>query len=392
MMRVLGMISGTSHDGIDVATVEFDAACEDLSGRIVHVGSQPYDPELRSALIAMLPPASTTLAQVCELDTGIGQAFADAAAAAIAEGGPVDAICSHGQTVYHWVEGDRALGTLQLGQPAWIAERTGVPVVADIRARDLTVAGQGAPLASLIDYLLLKGRPGVAGALNLGGISNISVVTADGVSAWDIGPSNALADAVVVARGLNPLGYDEDAVIAASGTVDHVLLDELLAEPYYRLAPPKSTGKELFNLDHVGRALEASAHRPTDADLLATLIELSARTVADAVRAAHVSYLAVSGGGCRNPLLMRRLRELLAGVEVVLTDAFGLPADSKEAVLMALIGWCTLHGVPGIVRGGTGSTQPRILGSITPGSGPLVLPEPVDRLGSLRLVPTGQPG
>lgn len=386
MMRILGMISGTSHDGIDVAVVDFTHDDGELAGRIVHTGSQAYDPDLRSALIAMLPPASTDLAAVCELDTRIGQAFAEAAAAAIAEAGPVDAICSHGQTVYHWVEDDRALGTLQLGQPAWIAERTGVPVVADVRARDLTVSGQGAPLASLIDHLLLKGRPGLPGALNLGGISNLTVVGPDGTSAWDIGTSNALADAVVVDRGLNPLGYDADAALAGRGQVDEALLAEFLTEPYYRLQPPKSTGKELFNLDYVNRALAASGRNPTDADLLATLIELSARTVADAVRTAGVTSLAASGGGCRNPLLMRRLRELLPEVEIVLTDTLGLPADAKEAILMALIGWCTLHGLPGVVPGGTGSTEPRILGSITPGRGPLRLPEPVRELTSLRLL------
>jgi len=388
-MRVLGMISGTSHDGIDVATVEFESVAGELTGRIVHAGSTPYPPQLRADLIAMLPPSATTLAEVCELDTRIGQAFADAAATAIGEGGPVDAICSHGQTVYHWVDGSRALGTLQIGQPAWIAERTGVPVVADIRARDLTVGGQGAPLASFIDYLLLKGRPGISGALNLGGISNMTVISDRGISAWDIGTSNALADAVVVARGLNPLGYDEDAAIANTGRVDEALLAELLAEPYYRLAPPKSTGKELFNLDYVERALAASGRNPSDADLLATLIELTARTVADAVREAGVGYLAASGGGCRNPLLMRRLRELLPEVEVVLTDELGLPADTKEAVLMALIGWCTMHGLPGIAPGGTGARTASILGSITPGTGPLVLPEPVDRLDSLRMLNSG---
>lgn len=389
MMRVLGMISGTSHDGIDVAVMEFQHRGGELEGRLVQAGSQPYEPDLRGALIAMLPPAATNLAAVCELDTRIGQAFASAAAAAITRVGPVDAICSHGQTVYHWVEGERALGTLQLGQPAWIAERTGVPVVADIRARDLTVSGQGAPLASLIDWLLLKGRPGVPAALNLGGISNLTVVAPDAVSAWDIGPANALADAVVVDRGLNPLGYDADAEFARRGSVDEALLEELLTEPYYGLTPPKSTGKELFNLGHVERALRDSGRSPADVDLLATLFELTAHTVADAVRAADVTFLAVSGGGCRNPLLMRRLRELLPGVEIVLSDALGLPADTKEAVLMALIGWCSMHGLAGVVTGGTGSTEPRILGSITPGRGPLVLPEPVRELRSLRLTPSG---
>ena len=384
-MRVLGMISGTSHDGIDVAVVDFAQRAGVLEGTLGFSGSRPYDPSLRRLLMDMLPPRPTTLAGVCEIDTRIGQAFADAAEWAIGEAGAVDAVCSHGQTVFHWVEDGRALGTLQLGQPAWIAERVGVPVVADIRARDLTVGGQGAPLASLVDFLLLNQRSGVSGALNLGGISNLTVVSAEGVSAWDIGPANALMDAVVADRGLDPRGYDADARIAREGTVDDRLLARLLAEPYYAQVPPKSTGKELFNLAYLQRELDAAGSAPSDADLLATLVELTARTVADAVRDAGVEYLAVSGGGCRNPLLMDRWGALLPGVELVLTDVLGMPADTKEAILMALIGWCTLHGVPGTVLGGTGALEPRILGSIVPGRGPLVLPDPVPAITGLRL-------
>lgn len=384
-MRVLGLISGTSHDGIDVAVVDFAAEGDVVTGSIDHVGSVPYSEELRARLVAALPPTPTTLEEICKLDTLIGQEFAEAAALAVTAAGGVDAVCSHGQTVFHWVDGGHALGTLQIGQPAWIAERIGCPVVSDIRARDLTVGGHGAPLASLVDHLLLNGRAGTSGALNLGGISNMTVIDDGGVVAFDIGPSNALIDAVVMERGLNPLGFDADAAIARTGRVDDELLEALLADPYYALPAPKSTGKEHFNLAYV-RAHLADRRRPTsDADLLATLAELTVRTVADAVRAAGVGYLAVSGGGCRNPLIMSGLRRELPGVDVVLSDELGAPADGKEAVLMALIGWCTLHGVPGIVPGGTGARETRILGSITPGTGPLVLPNPVSRVSALRL-------
>lgn len=375
-MRVLGMISGTSHDGIDVAIVDFLHDGGRLIGTLRYADSVGYPPDLRARIVAALPPASTDLAEVCALDTEIGQAFAAAAAGAVAAAGPVDAVCSHGQTVYHWVDGGRARGTLQLGQPAWIAERVGVPVVADIRARDLTVGGQGAPLASYLDHLLLSSRGGRPGAVNLGGISNLTVI-GERVLAYDIGPANALIDAVVTARALNPRGYDDGARIASAGQPVGELLDRFLAEPYYRRPAPKSTGKELFNLDYVERLLGDLGRPVGNADLLATLTDVTARTVADAVRGEGVDYLAVSGGGARNPLLMRRLRELLPHTPVVLSDQLGAPADDKEAILMTLIGWCTLHGVPSIVPGGTGADEPRILGSITPGAGPLRLPEPV---------------
>ncbi len=382
-MRVLGLLSGTSHDGIDVAVVDFTERGGAVHGTLLHEDSVPYDPALRARLVAALPPAQTTLAEVCELDTLIGQAFAEVAAGAAAAVGGFDAVCSHGQTVFHWVDAGHARGTLQNGQPAWIAERTGAPVVSDVRIRDIAAGGHGAPLVSFLDELLLRGRAGVSAAVNLGGIANITVVGPEGLSAYDIGPANALVDAVVVAEGLNERGYDLDAAIARTGTVDDDLLAALLADPYYALPAPKSTGKEHFHLDHV-RA-HAAGRGLAVADLVRTLTELTVRTVAQDVRAAGIGFLAVSGGGCHNPLIMEGLRAALPGVEVVLADELGAPADGKEAILFALIGWCTLHGVPAVIPGGTGAREPRILGTITPGAGPLRMPEPVAALRSLTL-------
>lgn len=376
-MRVLGMISGTSHDGIDVAVVDFELAGSVLEGRLGHTASIPYPPELRARLIAALPPARTTLAEVCELDTLIGQSFAAAAASAIAAGGPVDLVVSHGQTVYHWVQGAHALGTLQIGQPAWIAERTGAPVLSDVRIRDITAGGHGAPLVSVLDGLLLGGHEGGAGALNLGGIANMTVVGEGSLYAYDIGPANALIDAVVTSRGLDARGFDEDGRIAASGRVDERLLQVLLDEPYYRLAAPKSTGKELFHLGYVEAALTRADLRLSDADLVATLTELTVRTVAHDVRAAGVGALVVSGGGCRNPVVMDGLRAALPGVDVAPSDDYGAPSDDKEAIAFALIGWLSAHGLPGTVPGGTGAREARVLGTLTPGAGPLVLPTPL---------------
>jgi anhydro-N-acetylmuramic acid kinase len=371
------MISGTSHDGIDVAIVDFSLAGDVLAGRPAYTSSTPYPAELRARLVAALPPARTTLAEVCVLDTLIGQSFAAAAVSAIALGGPVDLVVSHGQTVFHWVEGTRARGTLQIGQPAWIAERTGVPVLSDVRARDITAGGHGAPLVSVLDGMLLAGHAGGAAALNLGGIANMTVVRDGGLLAYDLGPANALIDAVVASRGLNARGFDEDGAIAAAGQVDARLLEVLLEEPYYRLPAPKSTGKELFHLEYVEAALARAGSRPGDADLVATLTELTVRTVAAGVRAAGVRALVVSGGGCRNPVIMRGLRAALPGVDVAPSDDYGAPADAKEAIAFALIGWLTAHGLPGTVPGGTGASAPRVLGTLTPGAGPLVLPPPL---------------
>lgn len=377
MPRILGMISGTSHDAIDIAIVDFARRPGELAGRIEYCASVPYDAGLRGRLLAALPPAAAGFDVACELDAGIGQAFAAAAVGALAEhaalpgSGPVDAVCSHGQTVFHWVRGGTARGTLQLGQPAWIAEATGLPVVSDVRAADIAAGGQGAPLVPILDRALLeplRARGQRAAALNLGGIANITVCApgADPV-AWDIGPANALTDAIVTAETTGT--FDRDGALAAAGRVIPELLAELLAEPYYALPAPKSTGKELFHLGHVEAATRRAGVSPALADRVATLTELTAVTVADAVRAARVSIVVASGGGVRNPVLMRRIAGLLPGVRVTDSGELGVPPDAKEAVALALIGWATLHGLPASVPSCTGASGPRVLGRVSPPPG-----------------------
>jgi len=371
-MRVLGMISGTSHDGIDIAVVNFTTDSGVLVGHIEYADSVPYEPGLRRRIIAALPPALPGFEVACELDTSIGQAFAAAAAKAVAAlgSGRPDLICSHGQTVFHWVEGGHARGTLQLGQPAWIAEATGLPVLSDVRAADLAAGGEGAPLVPILDQMLLEPyrAAGVrAGALNLGGISNVTVCAPGAEpTAWDIGPANALIDAVVTADPATSDTFDADGALAASGTVIPALLTELLAESYYQLAPPKSSGKELFHLGYVRAAVSRLGISPDLPDLVATLTELTAVTVAEAISKADVRLLVAAGGGVRNPVLMGRIGQLLPGVEVLTTDRLGVPADVKEAVAFALIGWATAHALPGNVPSCTGAAGPRVLGRLTP--------------------------
>jgi anhydro-N-acetylmuramic acid kinase len=380
-MRVLGMISGTSHDGIDVAAVDFTLSGGALHGEVDYAASTPYSEALRERLARALPPAALTFAEACALDTLIGQAFADAAASGVERAGPVDLVCSHGQTVYHWVDGRTVLGTLQVGQPAWIAERLGVPVVADVRIRDITAGGQGAPLVSLMDTMLLSGLPGNPAALNLGGIANITVLrpsgsTADRPLAYDTGPANALIDAAAIRATGGRLRYDAGGALAAAGTVHDGLLGHLLAAPYYRLAAPKSTGKELFNAEYLDKVL-ALFPGVDDADVLATVTALTAQTVADEVRRHGVDTVVAAGGGCDNPTLMAMLAQRLDGVRLATTAEFGAPTATKEAIAFALLGWCTAHGLPGTVPSATGAAGGRILGAILPGAGPLRLPDPV---------------
>ncbi|WDZ93458.1 anhydro-N-acetylmuramic acid kinase [Nocardiopsis sp. HUAS JQ3] len=389
-MIVIGLSSGTSADGIDVAAARFA-----LDGDLVLLTplghrTEPYPGDLREAIRAALPPARTTMETVCRLDTRIGRAFADAALRAVGElaGGRADLVASHGQTLFHWADqradhgaGQRAdgatvHGTLQLGQPAWIAEATGLPVVSDLRTADVAAGGQGAPLASLLDALLLGARPEPTAALNLGGIANVTVLRGEQPPlAFDTGPGNALLDAAARRVSGGRADFDADGAIARSGRPDPALLEHLLAEPYYRLPPPRTTGLELFGPGYLDAALHATG-TPDDADLMATLVELTAATVADALRPHGVAEVLASGGGTRNPVLMERLAARLSPARLAAFDTLGLDSDAKEAYLFALIGFLTWHGLPGSVPSCTGARRGPVAGRLTPGASPLRLPEP----------------
>ncbi|MEU6405790.1 anhydro-N-acetylmuramic acid kinase [Streptomyces sp. NPDC046985] len=380
-MRVIGLMSGTSYDAIEAAAAELALDGDILSLRPLGHLSVRYPDEVRDLIAATLPPTATTTQAVCALDTGIGRAFATAAERALHElcEGAADLVVSHGQTMHHWVEDGVVRGTLQLGQPAWIAEATGLPVVSDLRSRDVAAGGQGAPLVGMTDALLLRGLPGVPAALNLGGIANVTVL-APGAEplAFDTGPANALMDAAVRHFTDGAAAYDKDGRRAAAGWIEGRLLDVLLDDPYYRRPPPKSTGKEHFHLPYLRRALDAAPTAEPD-DVLATLARLTAVTVADACRAHAVTALVVSGGGVRNPVLMRMLAEELPGVELRSSDDLGLPSDAKEALAFAVLGFLSVHGLPGALPSATGARRATVLGSITPGRSPLRLPEPAVR-------------
>lgn len=368
---VAGMISGTSYDAVDVAVAEFAVEDTVLTLRPRGVHSQPLDADLRARIAALLPPNQTTVEEVCRLDTVLGQRFGHVAAEAIAAYGPVDLVSSHGQTVFHWVDDSTAMGTLQLGAAAWIAEATRTPVVSDLRTRDIARGGQGAPLASTLDAMLLLAGGGDRGALNLGGIANITVP--DGRHqpiSYDIGPASALIDAAVSQATGGAQRMDTDGLRAARGETDPDLLERLLADPYYRLPPPKSTGKERFHAGYLDDMADST--RIGLDDLVATLTELTARLVAAECHRHGVTELVVSGGGVANPTLMARIRAQIEPASVRPIDDFGLPAPDKEGYLMALLGFLSAHGLAGTVASATGAET--LLGSFTPGSGPLRLP------------------
>ncbi|MDQ3403516.1 MAG: anhydro-N-acetylmuramic acid kinase [Actinomycetota bacterium] len=368
--RVVGLISGTSMDGIDVAVADLRVRGDAVEMVPLRHCEIPYPADLRADLIAALPPNGCSAEQLCRLDTGIGQAFA-AAARTVDDG--ADLISSLGQTVYHWIDGDQCRGTLQLGQPAWIAEATGLPVVADLRVRDVAAGGHGAPLALVMDRMLLSTSDTPTVALNLGGIANITVLRPGrSALAFDTGPGNALLDLAMSLR--TGATRDDDGALAARGVVRDDLLDILLADPYYGAEPPKSTGKEHFHADYLARAL-GEVGEIGDADLMSTLVALTATTVADACRPHGVTRVLASGGGVHNPTLMAALAAALAPATLTTTEDLGLSVDAKEAYLAALLGFLTWHGIA--IDAATGAAGPRLLGAITAGSAPLRLPDPV---------------
>ncbi|HEX6335410.1 MAG TPA: anhydro-N-acetylmuramic acid kinase [Jiangellaceae bacterium] len=378
-VRVLGLMSGTSVDGVDAAVADLV-----LEGDVVRIGlaghtTLHWPGSLRDRILDVLVPARTSVAEICRLDRDLGVALGEIATAALTEldAGPVDLVASHGQTIHHDVGPDGAVrGTLQIGQPAEIAERVGVPVVADFRVRDVAAGGQGAPLVSILDQLLLSGSGEPAGLLNLGGIANLTAVRPGRPTiAFDCGPANALLDAALAqATGER---YDAGGARTARGTVDQALLDVLLDDPYLAAAPPKSTGKERYNREFLGSALQRAPVRDLD-DLLATIAEAAAAAVGADVRQLGLTRVWASGGGVHNAGLMAALNRRLEAVGATLatTATLGLPSDHKEAYAFALLGWLTWHGLPGSLASCTGASGGRILGTVVPGSEPLRLPEP----------------
>lgn len=389
-MIILSLQSGTSADGIDVALVEATTSGDPVTPELTILSrwSRTLDwaPELRARILAYADGESLDAGGHTALTTAIGHGFAAAAATAISDSGLApDLVVSHGQTVFHWVEDGRARGTLQLGEPAWIAEATDAPVLSNLRAADIAAGGQGAPLMGLFDAAFFGPAVDVA-SLNLGGIANLQLLRPDGSAlAFDTGPANVLIDATVAEHSGGALGFDRDGALAAVGTAHDGVLAALLAHPYLRQAEPKSTGRETFTLAVVRDAESTAGVRLELPDLIATLTRFTAITVADALRRTgpDVRTVVASGGGVLNPSIIRELADALArdGVSLRTSDEFGIDPEFKESLLFAFLGFCSWHRIPvSLVQGIT-----RIAGTISPGPRGFTLPAPLNGISRLRL-------
>jgi anhydro-N-acetylmuramic acid kinase len=367
---VIGLLSGTSADGTDAALCAIEGVDETTRLTVRAFVGTPFSRPLRERIFRL---SEANAAEMCDLDVLLGEAFTEAAHAVCAAAGvplaEVDLIGSHGQTAVHHPRSAGRLGsTLQIGEAAVIAERTGCPVVSDFRVRDVAAGGEGAPLVPLVDHLLFR-APGRRRALqNIGGIANVTLVgerIAD-IVAFDNGPGNMPLDTVARAASGGAEAFDRDGRRAARGTIDAALLTELHRHPYLALPPPKTTGREDFGKEFVYPLLARLDDRKDD--LLATLTRFSAEAIARSYREALPALpdeVFVSGGGALNPTLMRHLAELLAPIPVRSLSALGVDPEAKEAIAFAVLANQTLFGAAGNVPAVTGAAGPRVLGKLS---------------------------
>jgi len=400
-MKLVGLMSGTSLDGIDACLLEVEG--EDptaVAWRVRHFLTRDYSREERALLQeGMEQGGPATLTRLHGL---LGEWLAETVLLLLGEArvapGEIAAVGSHGQTIWHIPpeKGGRGF-TLQLGDPATVAERTGIPVVSDLRSRDMAAGGQGAPLVPWADRVLLS-RPGVPRALqNLGGMGNVTwLPPREGPGepfAFDTGPGVALLDAAAVLATGGGSSHDREGAMAARGEVDRELLERLLQDPFFREEPPRSTGRERFGPPLVAALARERGLVPGVAglpqgevgqgwcDLLATLAAFTAESVADAyrrwVRPRGMEEVVLAGGGARNPVLVKALAAALDPLPVLTgAEALGIDPDAREAAAFALLAWAHLRGVPGNIPGATGAAGPRVLGSFTPGTGSFPHPSP----------------
>ena len=394
-MLAVGLMSGTSLDGVDAALVDVSGEGADTKVRLLAFETFPMPAETRERIMRACDPIASSTPLLCSLNAELGHIFADAARAVCVRAGikveDLAFVASHGQTVWHEPlpsqPGERGRifaasypSTLQIGEPANIAWELGVKVVANFRPMDMAAGGQGAPLVPYSEVVLYGDASRNVALLNVGGIGNITVLPAGcaegsagptmahGVFAFDTGPGNMMVDEAC--RRLLGVPYDEGGKIAKSGRVNVALLEQLMATPYLQTEPPKSTGRELFGADATGNILDAWHELPAR-DVIATLTEFTARCVADACeryvvpRVGMLDRLVVGGGGAHNTTLVDALRRLMPRMEVLTQEELGFSSDAKEAVAFAILGNETLCGAASNVPSATGASCPVVLGSIT---------------------------
>jgi len=382
---VLGLMSGTSADGIDVALVRIaqGAGTDSSRARLENFATMKLPRDVRAAVLRLAEGAQTTTQELSQLNVRLGQVFAQTVLAACRKfrvsPRQIALIGSHGQTVYHQGVPSRFLGTrvgstLQIGEPAVIAAATGITTVADFRPADMAVGGQGAPLVPWADYMLYRDSRRGRVALNIGGIANMTVIPRaarpEQVFAFDTGPGNMVVDGMVRHFTRGQQHYDRDAQMSQRGRLLPALADKLLADPYFRLRPPKTAGREQYGAAYLKHILAwAATHHARPEDLVRTATLVTALSVVDAIHRlvmprARIQQLIVSGGGARNPLMMTQLAAALPQIEILTSDALGVPGDAKEAFEFALLANETMNGRPANLPTATGANRAAILGKV----------------------------
>lgn len=374
----VGLISGTSLDGIDVAVCGIDGHAQEAKVELLAFDTVAYPDAVRAELLKLYEDQTNAVARLCALNVVIGEQFATAAIDVLAragiDGDLVDIIGSHGQTVWHQPEADPedALivpSTLQIGEASVIAAKIGAPVIADFRVADMAVGGQGAPLAPYLDWAIFSDPMLGRAVQNIGGIGNVTWLSAGGavddVIAFDTGPGNMLIDALVTRLTQGEQTFDANGAIGMNGEIDYDLLSQLMADPYLNETPPKTTGREYYGSAMVDEILRDRMLTP---DVIATATAFTAHSIADAYQRwlpQMPDEVYVNGGGARNPLLMRMLADALDGIPVRATDELDVNADAKEAMAFALMAHDSLAGLPTNIPGATGADRAVSLGKLT---------------------------
>jgi anhydro-N-acetylmuramic acid kinase len=385
-MRVMGMMSGTSADGIDVALARISGAAPAIGAKFEGHYHVRFPGRVREAILRLANGGPTTTAEISQLNFVLGEEFERAAIAACKKWRmglrQISLIGSHGQTVFHQGAaapflGRRVASTLQIGEPSVIAERTGVMTIGDFRPADMAAGGQGAPLVPFVDYFLYRDARIGRVALNIGGIANLTAIPAAArpgqLIAFDIGPGNMVIDAIVEASTRGRAHYDRDARLAIRGKLLPTLLSTLLKESYLRKRPPKTAGREQFGREYAQKILAwGKRHRAPTEDLIRTATVFTSLSIADALRKfvlprMRVHELVVAGGGARNPLLMAQLAASLPEIEIVPASKFGIPAEAKEAFAFAVLAYEAYHGRANNLPSATGARHPAVMGKLVRG-------------------------
>ena len=373
--RIIGLMSGTSADGVDVALVEITGYGLTTEIELIAFDTFPYVVEIRSRIFDLFDVATARVDEICTMNFTIGRLFSESVLTLLEREGiapnEIALIGSHGQTIHH-MPNAVVPATLQIGEPAVIAHETGIPTVADFRVADVAAGGEGAPLIAYVDYLLFHHDTQTIGLLNIGGIANLTVLPAgcgiEAVYASDTGPGNMILDACVEKMTDGAMQFDENSEMARQGVVCEPLLQQWLAHPFFELTPPKTTGREMFGTTFADTYLkQIREHKISNYDGLATLTALTVESITQYYRdyvetETPLNILYVSGGGARNPLMMRGLTDAFEPIPVVDVSATGMSGDAKEAIAFAILANEAVHGNCSNVPNATGASCGKILG------------------------------